>query len=142
MDPILKKMTWKPGMNVRVWNTPPEFEKLVQSWQDSGLIKPDKDPDLMLAFVQTPTEVQQYFDKMRKLASADQQLWMAYPKGSSKRYKAQINRDAGWAHLGQFDYEGVRQIAINEDWSALRFRKLEFIKTMTRKFTLKDQKNK
>lgn len=79
---------------------------------------------------------------MRKLAPEDQQLWLAYPKGNSKRYKAQINRDSGWAYLGQFDYEGVRQIAINEDWSALRFRRIAFIKSMTRKFSLKDQKNK
>ena len=30
-------------------------------------------------------------------------------------------------------YEPVRQVAIDEDWSALRFRKVEFIKTMNRK---------
>jgi len=142
MDPILKKMTWKTGMNVRIWNAPKELGKLVLSWQDSGFINSEKNPDFMLAFVQSPLEVQQYFDEIRKLASEDQQVWMAYPKGSSKRYKAQLNRDSGWAYLGQFDYEGVRQIAINEDWSAMRFRKLKFIKTLTRKFTLKDQKNK
>ena len=28
----------------------------------------------------------------------------------------------------------MRQVAIDEDWSALRFRKVEHIKTMTRSF--------
>ncbi|HAH36603.1 MAG TPA: hypothetical protein DCL81_08800 [Algoriphagus sp.] len=76
---------------------------------------------------------------MEKLAQEDELLWMAYPKGSSKRYQVKINRDSGWGILGKYDFEGVRQIAINEDWSALRFRNTKFIKTLTRKFSTKDQ---
>lgn len=55
-----------------------------------------------------------------------------YPKGSSKRYKCNFNRDTGWAALGNLGLEGVRMVAVNEDWSALRFRKVEYIKTLTR----------
>ncbi|PZX55543.1 hypothetical protein [Algoriphagus chordae] len=140
MDPILKKMTWKEGMNIQIWNAPPELKELISSWKKNGLINPEAKPDFMFAFVQTEDEVKQYFSEMQKLAPKDQQIWMAYPKGSSKRYKAKINRDSGWAYLGEFDYEGVRQIAINEDWSALRFRDKKHIKTLTRKFSVKDQK--
>jgi hypothetical protein len=57
---------------------------------------------------------------------------MVYPKGTSKRYKCEFNRDSGWASLGQAGYEAVRQVAVDEDWSALRFRKVEHIKTMKR----------
>ena len=59
-------------------------------------------------------------------------MWFAYPKGSSKRYRCGINRDTGWAALGKAGFEGVRMVAIDEDWSAVRFRRAEFIKTMTR----------
>jgi hypothetical protein len=38
----------------------------------------------------------------------------------------------GWKPMGELGYEPVRMIAIDEDWSALRFRKAEFIKTMKR----------
>jgi hypothetical protein len=65
-------------------------------------------------------------------ADGDAQLWMVYPKGSSKKYKCEFNRDTGWTALGVAGYEPVRQVAIDEDWSALRFRKVAFIKTMTR----------
>ncbi|MCE7057334.1 hypothetical protein LZF95_21815 [Algoriphagus sp. AGSA1] len=140
MDPLLKKMTWKEGMNIQIWNAPSELSGLIDSWEAEGLIHRDDRPDFMLAFVQTEDDVIKYFSEMRSLAPEDQQIWIAYPKGTSKRYKAKINRDSGWAYLGQFDYEGVRQIAINEDWSALRFRKIGYIKTMTRKFSVKDQK--
>ena len=33
---------------------------------------------------------------------------------------------------GAAGFEPVRMVAIDEDWSALRFRRAEFIKTMTR----------
>jgi len=36
--------------------------------------------------------------------------------------------------LADDGYEPVRQVAIDEDWSALRFRKVEQIKKMTRNF--------
>ena len=140
MDPILKKMTWKEGMNIQIWNAPSELEPLLSEWEKEGLIKPNIKPDFMLAFVQNEEEVKKYFFEMQALAPNDQQIWMAYPKGTSKRYKAQINRDSGWKYLSEFDYKPVRQIAINEDWSALRFRNTKFVKVMTRKTTLKDKK--
>ena len=140
MDPILKKMTWKDGMNIQVWNCPDELEYLIGSWKTDGLMDSSNSPDFMLAFVQTEQAVKKYFFEMQALAPDDQQIWLAYPKGTSKRYKAQINRDSGWKYLGEFDYESVRQIAINEDWSALRFRKTKYVKVMTRKFSVKDQK--
>jgi hypothetical protein len=59
-------------------------------------------------------------------------VWFAYPKGTSKNYRSEISRDKGWHVLGQLGFEGVRGIAIDEDWSAIRFRQAEFIKTMTR----------
>jgi hypothetical protein len=57
---------------------------------------------------------------------------MAYPKGSSKRYQCEFNRDGGWDVLAHAGFEAVRQVAIDEDWSALRFRRVEFIKSLTR----------
>jgi hypothetical protein len=59
-------------------------------------------------------------------------VWFAYPKGTSKKYKSEINRDNGWQILGELGFEGVRGVAIDEDWSALRFRRVEFIKAMNR----------
>jgi hypothetical protein len=67
-----------------------------------------------------------------KKASGDAVVWFAYPKGSSKKYKSEITRDHGWQILGELGFEGVRAIAIDEDWSAIRFRRVEFIKVMKR----------
>ena len=140
MDPLLKKMYWKEGMKIRLWNVPSELLGLVESWKQEGFMASETEKaDFMVAFVQSEEEVENYFSQMHSLAPDDEAIWLAYPKGTSKRYKSKINRDNGWKYLGQFDYEGVRQIAIDENWSALRFRKIRFIKSMTRKFSLKDQ---
>ncbi len=40
--------------------------------------------------------------------------------------------------LGAAGFEPVRMVAIDEDWSALRFRRVEHIKKMTRSFAMTD----
>jgi hypothetical protein len=55
-------------------------------------------------------------------------IWFAYPKGSSKRYSCEFNRDSGWNVIRAAGFESVRMVAIDEDWSALRFRRLEYVK--------------
>jgi hypothetical protein len=140
MDPLLKKMTWKEGLNIQVWNIPEELGCKLELWKKEGLIDNVKKPDFLLGFVKSPEELSMVFNQMRVHLPNDEQLWIAYPKKNSKKYKATINRDSGWAELGAHNFEGVRQIAIDDDWSALRFRKIVHIKTMTRKFSVKDQK--
>ena len=41
-------------------------------------------------------------------------------------------RAVRWKAVGEAGFEPVRMVAIDEDWSAVRFRRVEFIKTMTR----------
>ena len=65
-------------------------------------------------------------------AEGDAIVWFAYPKRSSKKYRSQIDRDNGWNILGREGFEPVRMVAIDEDLSAIRFRRATFIKSMTR----------
>lgn len=53
-------------------------------------------PDFMLAFVRKENEVEKYFSQMHELSPEDQAILMPYPKGTSKRYKSQINRNKVW----------------------------------------------
>jgi len=85
-----------------------------------------------LAFVKRQAELDSAAKALTRRAEGDAVLWFAYPKGTSKRYSCEFNRDTGWAALGAAGFEPVRMVAIDEDWSALRFRRAEFIKTLTR----------
>jgi hypothetical protein len=67
-----------------------------------------------------------------KACPGDAIVWFAYPKGTSKRYTCDFNRDTGWDVLGRLGFEPVRQVALDEDWSALRFRRAEFIQSLRR----------
>jgi hypothetical protein len=88
--------------------------------------------DFALAFATRKAELDAFAAAITARAGQDPLLWFAYPKGSSKRYRCDFNRDTGWEVLGAAGYEPVRQVAIDEDWSALRFRRVERIAKLTR----------
>ena len=77
-------------------------------------------------------EIERISKSLGNMAKGDITVWFSYPKGSSKQYKCEFNRDTGWESLGVAGFEGVRQVAIDEDWSAIRFRRVEHIKKMKR----------
>jgi hypothetical protein len=85
-----------------------------------------------IAFVTTLAGVERVARELAPQVAGDGILWCAYPKGSSRRYTCEFNRDTGWASLGTAGFEPVRQVAIDEDWSALRFRRTEHIGTLRR----------
>jgi len=64
--------------------------------------------------------------------SDDPLVWLCYPKKSSKKYKSELSRETMWDILGSYNMEPVRQIAIDEDWSAIRYRLVNKIKSLTR----------
>ena len=53
-----------------------------------------------LAFVTKQAEIEPLARAFAKKAEGDAVIWFAYPKGTSKRYTCDINRDTGWNALG------------------------------------------
>jgi hypothetical protein len=47
-------------------------------------------------------------------------LWIAYPKGG----RSDLNRDTLWPIVSELGLRPIAQVAIDETWSALRFRPL------------------
>ena len=134
-----QKLNLKDQKQIVVLNAPASFEPELKALRGGG-ISPDVQRDLKgvdqiafsLAFVTKQKEVDTLGKAIAKKAKGDAVVWFAYPKGSSKKYKSEINRDSGWKILGDAGFEPVRMVAIDEDWSAVRFRRAEFIKTLTR----------
>ena len=48
-------------------------------------------------------------------------LWVAYPKGSSKR-QTDLTRDKGWDSITSHDLMWLSLISIDDDWSAFSLR--------------------
>ncbi len=48
---------------------------------------------------------------------------------TSRKFRSDINRDGMWELLSRLGIRAVRQISIDDDWSALRFRGERYVKT-------------
>ncbi len=142
MNPILKKLNFKAQPAIFVLNAPADLNPLLDDWQQQIPIKnklAKVNVSFALAFCITQKEVDSLAEKLLPMADGDAVIWFCYPKGTSKKYTCEFNRDNGWAKLGAMGWEPVRMVAIDEDWSALRFRKTDFIKTMTRSTAISEK---
>lgn len=139
MPSIFSKLNLKDQTEIVVINAPESFEPELAALAGVAVrrsLKEVKRLAFSLAFVTKQKEVDTLARAVAQKAEGDAVVWFAYPKGTSQKYKCEFNRDTGWAELGKQGFEGVRQVAIDEDWSALRFRRVEFIKTMIRSKTM------
>ena len=130
-----QKLNLKEQKQILVLNSPASFEPELKALKGVAIQRDLKDAaqiDFSLAFVTKQKEVDTLGKAIAKKAQGDAVIWFAYPKGSSKNYKSEINRDSGWKVLGEAGFEPVRMVAIDEDFSAVRFRRADFIKTLTR----------
>lgn len=136
MTPLFKKLNYKTHEEILVLNSPESFiTELIEMGNFAGVkrnLKGIKSICFILIFVQKKTEIEKSIHQIFSKLTDDAIIWFAYPKGSSKIYKCDFNRDNGWNSLGEKGFEGVRIVAIDNDWSALRFRKVEHIKNMKR----------
>ncbi|WP_221390235.1 hypothetical protein [Dyadobacter sp. NIV53] len=136
MDAVFKKLNLKQQKTIVVLNAPESFQANLDSIREETEILTSLNNvshlDFIMVFVTQQNEIDYLIPTIGDLLKGDATLWMCYPKGTSKKYKADFNRDTGWQVMGSYDLEPVRMVAIDEDWSALRFKKVDFIKTMKR----------
>jgi hypothetical protein len=137
MTPLLKKLNFKDQEQLLVLNSPESFFGELQEMKSVATVVTDLEEiqgiEFLIAFVTTKKEIENLVRSIDRKLIGDVIFWICYPKATSKKYSCDFNRDTGFEILGEFDFEGVRQVALDEDWSALRFRKVNYIKNITRK---------
>lgn len=140
MNQIFKKLNFKGHSPVHVLYPPDSFQHNLEELRTEVKVKNSLSQGEMisfvLAFVTRQKEVDELATRIAAGTHGDAIVWFAYPKATSKRFKCDFNRDTGWQTLGDLGFEGVRMVAIDEDWSALRFRRAEHIRKMTRSFAM------
>jgi hypothetical protein len=130
--PLFNKLNLGTHDEIVVLNAPDSFETELGRLKAVKIRRNPKSPKAVkfgLAFAETQAQLDRYAAMLAGASEGDAVLWFAYPKGTSKRYTCEFNRDNGWSVIRGAGFESVRQVAIDEDWSALRFRRLEFVKT-------------
>jgi hypothetical protein len=131
---VFSKLQLKDQRQIVVIDAPASFEPEMLALRNVQVLRkiPAHGAAFCLAFMTTPAQLERYARDLGRHVQGDALVWVAYPKGTSKRYRSELHRDLGWTALGELGYEPVRMIAIDEDWSALRFRRATFIPRMKR----------
>jgi hypothetical protein len=132
MASAFKKLNLTTQREIVVFNVPASFDPELAGLDGVKIVRNPKKPagvQFALAFVRQQVELDRLSTILAARSAGDALLWFAYPKGTSKRYTCDFNRDSGWQVIRNAGFDSVRQIAIDEDWSALRFRRVEYIKS-------------
>ena len=74
-------------------------------------------------FVANRAELEAQLPRLTELLAPKGMLWVSYHKGTSK-VKTDINRDTINAYAKSIGLEGVAMISIDDDWSALRLKRI------------------
>ena len=126
MTELMKKLNYKDQTMVLLKGLPENLAGIGSDFaavaQVSTQIETGRKVTFSLIFVKDCAELESIAESSVRAQEDDSVLWFAYPKQTSKKYKTDINRDRGWDGLEQLEYRPVRQVAIDDDWSALRFR--------------------
>ena len=134
MTPLFKKLNFKGQKEIFLFDPPSEFKEEIINMKKETSFKNNmsdcREIEFVLAFVKTKKDIEIFFPLIQKILKEDGIIWFAYPKGTSKKYKVEISRDKGWDELRKKGFDTVRAVSIDDDWSALRFRRVEFIKRM------------
>jgi hypothetical protein len=111
---LAAKLNLKPGMKVRLVGKPAGVDLPGVAGTASAKA------EAIIVFVKTLDEVQSRAGPAVDAAREDRIAWLAYPKAG--KLETDLNRNILWRHLLGKGIQGVRQIALDEVWSAMRFR--------------------
>jgi hypothetical protein len=132
MTDLLTKLNYKGQDRIAIINGDESFISAVKEPLKDKTIDNKIDPrypySFIILFVKTRKEVEELAPVALHNLLADGVLWFCYPKKTSKKHKSDLDRDHGWKVLNDSGFQGIRMVAIDDDWSALRFRNIKYIK--------------
>ena len=108
---VADKLQIKPGQRVAVLRAPQGLELDVDE---------DTTAEAVLVFVTTAADLEEHGAPLIEAGMRDALAWVAYPKAG--QLGTDLNRDVLADLLTQRGLRPVRQIAIDDVWSALRVR--------------------
>jgi hypothetical protein len=140
---VIKKLQFKDqGQAVLIINPPNSYEEVMAMFEGEvhHQAANSEGYDFVQVFGTNNDELREFAKSAAGSVKDDGLFWLCYPKKSSKTYKgSDCSRDTVMYMLSDEGYEPVRQVAIDDDWSALRFRRPEKIKSMKRSFAVTEE---
>ena len=138
MKELLRKLNYKGNNRIVIINA---GEGFLQSVSDELRdVKIDTAIDqrcpynFMVIFVKGFREVNDISPLALHNLTADGVLWFCYPKKTSKKLTSDLERDRGWKSLNDMGFHGIRMVSVDDDWSAIRFRNIKYIKSTSGRY--------
>ncbi len=116
---MAQKLLIRPGN--AVWVSDPARVGLIGQMPEgvipaAGLV----DADVAVVLVDDERGLRAFADDHREILGAPRALWLLYPKGN----RIALNRDSLWRLMADYGVRPITQVAVDDVWSALRFRPL------------------
>jgi hypothetical protein len=116
---LSRKLVVRPGHKVLVVDAPDGYGDALED----AVVVTRGDPakaDAVHVFVRDTRELARFAPKAVAGALAGATVWIAYPKKTSG-VQTDMTRDKGWDAVTD-EIDAVSQVAIDDTWSALRFK--------------------
>ena len=118
---LAERMHLRAGERLLLANAPDGYEATLAAPSDVEVSTEAAGTfDVIHLFVSTRTALEADTPGLKALLNPDSKIWIAYPKGTSKRLSADINRDDIRGYALTVGLQTVGQVAVDDDWSALR----------------------
>ena len=118
---LAERMHLRSGERLLLANAPGGYEATLAAPSDVEVSTEAAGTfDVIHLFVSTRAALEADTPGLKALLNPDGKIWIAYPKGTSKRLSADINRDDIRGYALTVGLQTVAQVAVDDDWSALR----------------------
>ena len=136
LQTVLEKLQIKDEKNLLIQGLPSSIEKQFLKIPFAKSVTPllrSRKIDFALVFAVSKKQLCDILSDVIPALHPEAKLWVAYPKLTSK-IASDLSRDSHWDVIDHHGFEGVSQIALDNVWSAVRFKKQGLIVAKIRNF--------
>jgi hypothetical protein len=117
---VAEKLLLRPGG--RAWISEPSRAGLLGPLPEGAtLVASPAGSDVAVVIVESGADVRAALSTDGAALRGAAAFWVVYPKGN----RADVNRDSLWPLLAEHGFRPITQVAVDDTWSALRFRPLK-----------------
>jgi len=123
VSPLAKKLQIKPGKRWLFFNAPENYLISLEPLPEGvkAVFEPKGNFDGVQLFVKDSAELASSLKIITPILNTETVFWVSYPKKSSG-IVSDLEMMSSWDELGRYGLRGVAAAAVNETWTALRFR--------------------
>jgi hypothetical protein len=129
ISPLAKKLLIKPGKHWLLFNAPANYLSLLEPLPEETTVSFEAKGafDGIQLFVKNSTELVKSLKLVIPVLKPESIFWVIYPKKSSG-IESDLEMMSSWDELAKYGLGGVAAAAVDQTWTALRFKPTELTK--------------